>query len=318
MEACERVDRTRDRIHTALRYTKLLLNEADPAGLVQLHGCIRTQMHLLHNTALQTDQVDVMLKFETNPSRFEEALNSSYGYFVNRCRSGSGGSGSVPSKAVSSLGLPTPSSTPLPPSPTHSSPLEGPPLSYPSHPSSILKNDLSHSVLMSSMTPSLADMGSVSADASTMSVSTMPAFGSMATMPFPASMTSIQEYNLQQLASLVGKSECQSTIGQQQQHHHQQQQQQPPAVRATPSPHAATTSPFTLADLLTGDMNVTSHAFTNLQALAKLGSNSNITFQLHYVAIFCRYHYQLISYRLLPVCSLTHYSSFCLFLLLLP
>lgn len=264
MEACERVDRTRDRIHTAMRYTKLLLNEADAAGLVQLHGCIRAQMHLLHNTALRTDQVDVMLKFETNPSRFEEALNASYGYFVNRCRSGSGGSGSVPSKAVSSLGLPTPSSTPLPPSPTHSSPVEGPLLTYQQHPSSILKNDLSHSVLMSSMTPSLTDMNNgPGADASA-----MPSFGSMATLPFPSSMTSIQEYNLQQLASLVGKSECQSAMGQQQHH------QQPPAVRATPSPHAATTSPFTLADLLTGDMNVTSHAFTNLQALAKLGSNS--------------------------------------------
>jgi hypothetical protein len=91
------------------------------------------------------------------------------------------------------------------------------------------------------------------------------------------SMTSIQEYNLQQLASLVGKVECQNSI-QQQRHMHQQhlqlQRQQAglPPPRGTPSPHP--TSPFTLADLLTGDINVSSHAFTNLQALAKLGSHS--------------------------------------------
>jgi hypothetical protein len=91
------------------------------------------------------------------------------------------------------------------------------------------------------------------------------------------SMTSIQEYNLQQLASLAGKAECQNSI---QQHHHLQQHQRQqaglPPPRGTPSPH--TTSPFTLADLLAGDMNVTSHAFTNLQALAKLGSHTLLIF----------------------------------------
>lgn len=300
MEACQRVDRTRDRIQTALRYTKMLLSEAEPAGLLHLSASIKAQMQLLHNAASRTDEVDVLLKFESNPSRFEDALNASYGYFVQRGSSGVSSSG-VPSKPVSSLGLPTPSSTPQPPSPTHSSPLESQPqqssnlpnIGY-GHSSGMLKNDLTH---QASLLPSMADMTnappdlsaalSLSSFANSMSSSSSsPSMRALDLNPLGSvgSMTSIQEYNLQQLASLAGKAECQNTIQQQQQHHHIQQQQHHhqrqhaglPPPRGTPSPHP--TSPFTLADLLAGDMNVTSHAFTNLQALAKLGSHSKLFF----------------------------------------
>ncbi|XP_046639554.1 brain tumor protein-like isoform X2 [Daphnia pulicaria] len=290
MEACQRVDRTRDRIQTALRYTKVLLSEAEPAGLLHLSASIKAQMQLLHNAASRTDEVDVLLKFESNPSRFEEALNGSYGYFVQRGSSGVSSSG-VPSKPVSSLGLPTPSSTPLPPSPTHSSPLESQPpqsgslsnIGY-GLSSGMLKNDLTHSVLLSSMAdmtnapPDLSAALSLSSFTNSMtSSSSSPSMRALDlnSLGSVGSMTSIQEYNLQQLASLAGKAECQNSI---QQHHHLQQHQRQqaglPPPRGTPSPH--TTSPFTLADLLAGDMNVTSHAFTNLQALAKLGSHSSL------------------------------------------
>lgn len=264
MESCDRVDRTRERIQTAMRYTNMLLAEADPVGLLQLQSCIKAQMHLLHNTASRADETDLVLKIESNPLRFEEAVNTSY-YFVNGC-SGSSSSG-IASKPVSSLGLPTPSSTPLPPSPTHSSPLEGAPMSF-AHASSVLKNDLSHSVLMSSMT----DVSNgPPRDVSTLNLSSLPSFNSMSSLRTldlnsalgsVGSMTSIQEYNLQQLASLAGKSESGSGMA--------TQTSLPPP--ATPSPHP--TSPFTLADLLTGDINV--NALNNLQALAQLGSHSKI------------------------------------------
>jgi hypothetical protein len=300
MEACQRVDRTRDRIQTALRYTKVLLGEAEPAGLLYLSTSIKAQMQLLHNAASRTDEVDVLLKFESNPSRFEEALNGSYGYFVQRGSSGVSSSG-VPSKPVSSLGLPTPSSTPLPPSPTHSSPLESQPpqsgslsnIGY-GLSSGMLKNDLTHSVLLSSMAdmtnapPDLSAALNLSSFANSMtSSSSSPSMRALDlnSLGSVGSMTSIQEYNLQQLASLAGKAECQNPI---QQHHHLQQHQRQqaglPPPRGTPSPHP--TSPFTLADLLAGDMNVTSHAFTNLQALAKLGSHSTYYFLLFYFFLF--------------------------------
>ena len=62
MESCERVDRTRERIQTATRYTNLLLAEAEPVGLLQLQSSVKAQMHLLHNTASRPDDMDVLLK----------------------------------------------------------------------------------------------------------------------------------------------------------------------------------------------------------------------------------------------------------------
>ena len=41
--------------------------------------------------------------------------------------------------------------------------------------------------------------------------------------------------------------------------------------------------PFTLADLLSGDVNATSHALNNLQALAKLGSQSKQLLHFHFM-----------------------------------
>lgn len=65
-------------------------------------------------------------------------------------------------------------------------------------------------------------------------------------------LSSIAEYNLQQLASLAEK--------------------EVPAPHALPPPPP---QPFTLADLLAGDLSAT-HAFNNLQALAKLGLNTGM------------------------------------------
>ena len=281
MEACERVDRTRDRIQAALRYTKLLLEEAEPAGIVGLHACIKSQMQLLHNTASRPDEVQVCLKFESNPPRFEEALDACFGYFV-------GGAGSsTHSKPVSSLGLPTPSSTPLPPSPTHSSPLDVAGIHQAYLPSNILKNDLTHSVLLSSLAASHQSMAEVPSqqapqqqqqhDLSSLNLSSLSSsynpLSSMRLDPYGSSqeplgsvgsMTSIQEYNLQRLASLAGKNDCQSSMAQS-----NSGQQQAPGQGA----------PFKLADLL--PMNVSSHALNNLQALAKLGSHGNLSRTIH-------------------------------------
>ena len=304
MEAMERVDRTRDRIQTAVRYAKLLLSEAEPTGLLQLSASVKTQMQLLHGSATRGpgDDLDVLLKFETNPLRFEEALNASYGYFVQQ-RSGSGGSSSGPSsKPVSSLGLPTPSSTPQPPSPTHSSPLEG---SGPHHHSSNSGGSMMSSY-HAAMMKSGADLTHLPPNISP-SLQQQRANVDLNSMAGHLNMTSIQEYNLQQLANLAGKQSDHHHHHQQQQHHHhhhhnstssllqqqllqeqqhQQQQlrlhlerqQQMQRQRATPSPHsAAAQSPFMLADLLSGDMN-NMQALSNLQALAKLGSHGKTFF----------------------------------------
>lgn len=339
MEAMERVDRTRDRIHTAVRYTKLLLSEAEPSGLLSVAGTVRQQMQLLHGMASRTaslpDELDASdaLKFEPTPARFEEALLTAYGYFVQpRSGSGGGGGGSSgpSSKPVSSLGLPTPSSTPQPPSPTHSSPLEGAHTGVVGHShgssagpggpgSSMLSsfgshhlmkgNDLTHSVLLGGMGNGPPPRDHLSPSSMQQQQAQQHSRPTPADLNAMSGMTSIQEYNLQQLASLAGKVECQPGLNlnhhpstsslllqqqlmqqEQQQHQqlrqhlqqqqmqqlqrHQQQQQQ---QRGTPSPHtAAPVSPFMLADLLSGDMN-NMQALSNLQALAKLGSHGKST-----------------------------------------
>lgn len=68
-------------------------------------------------------------------------------------------------------------------------------------------------------------------------------------------LTSIQEYNLQQLASLAEKVEMVGDTG-------------VVGSSSNPSP----TPSFSLVDLFTGDLSSTSHAINNLQALAKLGN----------------------------------------------
>lgn len=68
-------------------------------------------------------------------------------------------------------------------------------------------------------------------------------------------LTSIQEYNLQQLASLAEKVEMMSDT-----------------TVVGPSSNPSPTPSFTLTDLFSGDLNSTNHAINNLQALAKLGN----------------------------------------------
>lgn len=68
-------------------------------------------------------------------------------------------------------------------------------------------------------------------------------------------LTSIQEYNLQQLASLAEKVEMVADTG-----------------VVGPSSNPSPTPSFTLAELFAGDLSSTSHAINNLQALAKLGN----------------------------------------------
>lgn len=65
----------------------------------------------------------------------------------------------------------------------------------------------------------------------------------------------IQEYNLQQLASLAEKVDISGDTG-----------------VVGPSSNPSPTPSFTLADLFAGDLSSTSHAINNLQALAKLGN----------------------------------------------
>lgn len=72
------------------------------------------------------------------------------------------------------------------------------------------------------------------------------------TPPSLHNLTSIQEYNLQQLASLAEKTDMEAVTG---------------------SSNTSPTPPFSIADLFNGDFT-SSNAIHNLQALAKLTLNN--------------------------------------------
>ena len=250
MEACERVDRVRDRIQTVLHYTKQVLSEAETAVLLNVHSCIKAQMQLLHNAATRPidESVHVLLKFESNVSRFEDAINSSYGYVIRPSSSQHSGGGSssssivgITSKPVSSLGLPTPASTPQPPSPTHSSPLEPPLGGYtnlnaaaPPVPCGTMKNDLSSStssnnlIMQSSMEQTMQHHGR----------NVGGQMNSAVNSHLTSGMTSIQEYNLQRLASLASAGKQQQRNSNHNECHsstHQRLQQQQRQSHLNPS-----------------------------------------------------------------------------------
>lgn len=83
-------------------------------------------------------------------------------------------------------------------------------------------------------------------------INNVPGVGAGGGVP---ALTSMVEYNLQQLASIAEKE-------------------------VPPPPHASPAPPFTLAELLAGDLN-SSQAYNNLQALAKLGLNNGKIKQIH-------------------------------------
>lgn len=85
----------------------------------------------------------------------------------------------------------------------------------------------------------------------------------------PLQLTSIQEYNLQQLASLAEREQAAAVLT------HSPPLPPTAATATTPSSNPSPTpSSFSLADLFSGDPSSASHAINNLQALAKLGSVS--------------------------------------------
>lgn len=94
-------------------------------------------------------------------------------------------------------------------------------------------------------------------------------------------LTSIQEYNLQQLASLAEKEGVVATT----------------AAHPSPSSNPSPTPSFTFADLFTGDISSANNAIKNLEALAKLGSvslnnqgkNSHCYFDLYTHVYFSKF-----------------------------
>lgn len=254
MDTFHSVEKTMEKIDDACKFTSQLLEHGNTVELLSLKRVVGAQLlHLINNTP--KPEVNTSIEFETDIKKFEAAVKATFGTFCTETTS-------------------TPKETTTPPNLPGVQPLN---LSGVLGAAGMeIANACSNTVTTTSSPVSLPTSMQSSFEGELAS-GVGPAFslppgvlGPTEGPPVPPSLppttlhglTSIQEYNLQQLASLAEKEAASSpVVGVSPSH---------PAPSSNPSP----TPSFTLADLFSGDISSTSNALNNLQALAKLGSVS--------------------------------------------
>ncbi|XP_066998837.2 B-box type zinc finger protein ncl-1 [Anabrus simplex] len=248
MDTFHSVEKTMEKIDDACKFTSRLLEHGNTAEILSLKRVVGAQLlYLINNTP--KPEVNTNIEFMTDIDKFEAAVKATFGSFQTEVTS-------------------TPKETSPPPTLPGVTPLKingvlgttamniangcsstvtsaSSPVSLPTSMQSSFEGELTASVGPSFALPPVV----LSPD-----VPSVP--------PNLHGLTSIQEYNLQQLASLAEKEAVGSpVVG-------------VPPSHPSPSSNPSPTPSFTLADLFSGDPSSASNAINNLQALAKLGSVS--------------------------------------------
>ncbi|XP_012286456.1 B-box type zinc finger protein ncl-1 isoform X2 [Orussus abietinus] len=246
------VEQTVDRIEDACRFTSRLLEHGDAAEILALRRVVGTQLlNLIKNTPKLN--VPCSIEFRTDYDHFEKTVKEAFGKFhtensapVNSAPEVIPAHSGAPNQQMVhvSIGCPSSNST--------SSPIS----------------------LSASMQSSFEGELSFVIPPSTSPQNGPPPAPPVSLPPGPIQgLTSIQEYNLQQLASLAEKVDM---VGDSGVVPGGVSTGVPAGVSAGvvgPSSNPSPTPSFTLADLFAGDLSSTSHAINNLQALAKLGNS---------------------------------------------
>lgn len=259
MDTFHSVEKTMEKIDDACKFTSRLLEHGNTVEVLSLKQVAGAQLLYLINNTPKPD-VSTAIEFDTDIKKFEAAVKATFGSFRAETVS-------TPKESTSPPTLPNVGSLKLndiivgnistangcaSTVTTTSSPV-----SLPTSMQSSFEGELASSVGPNFTIP----QGVLNSE-------TPPA-----TAPIPPNalhgLTSIQEYNLQQLASLAEKEPVNSpVIGVTPSH-------APPSSNPSPTPS------FTLADLFSGDISSANNALNNLQALAKLGgvslNNSDIS-----------------------------------------
>ncbi|XP_015596959.1 brain tumor protein isoform X2 [Cephus cinctus] len=241
MDTFHSVEKTVEKIEDACRFTSRLLEHGDAVEILALRRVVGTQLiNLIKNTP--KPNVTFSIEFQTDYNHFEKTVKEAFGKFRTENTSAS--------KAPQEL---LPAVQPIPP--------VQPTVQIPVHTSIGCAGSLSTSSpisLPASMQSSFEGEPSfvIPPTSSPQNVPPPPPPVSLPPAAQIHGLTSIQEYNLQQLASLAEKVDM---VGDS-------------AVGVEPTSNPSPTPSFTLADLFAGDLSSTSHAMNNLQALAKLGN----------------------------------------------
>ncbi|XP_034949845.1 B-box type zinc finger protein ncl-1-like [Chelonus insularis] len=231
MDTFHNVDKTKEKIEDANRFTSRLLEHGDTIEILALKRLVSTQlMNLINNTP--KPNIKFSIEFQTDYDHFDSVINECFGKFKTE---------STPNVKTSPEIITTMAavtSHQIVPMPCPNSISTNSSISLPTSMQSSFEGDPSFII------PPTSSPQNVPQPPPPVSLPPGPMHG----------FTSIQEYNLQQLASLAEKVDLNDSSV--------------VAPSANPSP----TPSFTLADLLAGEfpVNSTSHAINNLQALAKL------------------------------------------------
>lgn len=235
MDTFHSVEKTVEKIEDACRFTSRLLEHGDAVEILALRRIVGTQlMNLIKNTP--KPNVTFSIEFQTDYDQFETTVKDVFGKFHTES---------------------TPVTKPVPETISAMSGISSNPIVHTSMGCQSSISTSSPISLPASMQSSFEGEPTfvIPPTSSPQNIPAPPPPVSLPPGPIHG-LTSIQEYNLQQLASLAEKVEMvgdTSVVG--------------------PSSNPSPTPSFTLADLFAGDLSSTSHAINNLQALAKLGNS---------------------------------------------
>lgn len=250
MDLFHNVEKSAEQIDNACTFTKTVLNHANGPEFLCLKKAITSQFLNLINTIPKAD-VHYSLEFVANPEKFEQLAKEIFGRLRTESSPPSPKESTPPptlpgmppmlSNKGSQNGACNNSQSALTGSVTASSPISLPTSMQSSFDGDISAIGSGYMLPSSVMTP----------DSLTNHPTANPVFSTVPNIGNPTNsipgLTSIAEYNLHRLANIA---ETSVDI---------------PEPLVTPS--SATSSQFTLADLISGDQN----AFNSLQALAEIG-----------------------------------------------
>ncbi|KAK0183317.1 hypothetical protein PV327_001368 [Microctonus hyperodae] len=231
MDTFHNIEKTVERIEDACRFTSRLLEHGDTTEILTLKRTVASHLiNLINNTPKAN--IKFSIEFQTDYNRFDKVVNESFGKFKTESTPVINNSQDITTT------IPVVASHQIPPVPCSTTISTNSPISLPTSMQSSFEGESSFLIPPTS---------------SPQNVPPPPPPVSLPPGPPMHGLTSIQKYNLQQLASLAEKAELNDN------------NIVPPSANPSPTPS------FTLADLLSGDLT-SSHAINNLQALAKLGN----------------------------------------------
>ncbi|KAJ2950578.1 hypothetical protein O0L34_g8826 [Tuta absoluta] len=254
MDLFDRVDKTVQRIDCACKFTARLLRRGDGTEIVMLKKTVASQFARLLEEAPEF-AVDYSLEFVTKTDKYDAITEETFGTFRTEATKAEEKARKLSKEspsaivAVSNNHSPAITATNVPvfeDFPINARRLTG------AGGGSMVGVGGVHAIGVPGVgaIPGVSAVTNANVIPGVVNVSSVAGVGGVTGVGGVAALPSLVEYNLQQLASIAEKE-------------------------IPPPPHASPAPSFTLAELLAGDLN-SPQAYNNLQALAKLGLNTDV------------------------------------------